>query len=55
MRYLIITKDNQPFYTNWFDYDNLYNPDVITCIFDLSKFIHTFDGKTWVETTVDNL
>lgn len=55
MRYLIITKDNQPFYTDWFDYENLYNSDVMTCIFDLYKGVHTFDGKTWIETTVDHL
>lgn len=53
MRYLIITNDNQPFYTSWFDYENLYNPDVMTCIFDFHTGMHTFDGKTWVETTVD--
>ncbi len=55
MKYLIITKNNQPFYTNWFDYDNLYNPDVMVCIFDLLKGVHTFDGKTWIKTEEDNL
>lgn len=55
MRYLIITKDNKPFYTEWFDYENLYNPDVIICIFDLHLLVHTFDGKMWIETTIDHL
>lgn len=55
MKYLIITKDNKPFYTNWFDYENLYNPDVITCVFDLLNLKHTFDGLNWVDTEIDNL
>lgn len=55
MRYLIVTKNNNPFYTNWYEYDNLYDPNVITCIFDLLKGTHTFDGKTWIETIKDHL
>lgn len=56
MKYLIITNDNKPFYTDWFDYDNLYNPDVITCVFDLETHHHSFDGgKTWIETDSDTL
>jgi hypothetical protein len=55
MKYLIITKDNKPFYTNWFDFENLYNPDVMDCVFDLHVGKHTLDGKNWIETEVDNL
>lgn len=55
MRYLIITKDNQPFYTNWFDYENLYNSEVMVCVFDIENGKHTFDGKNWEPTTFDHL
>ena len=55
MKYLIITKDNNPFYTNWFDYENLYVPELMVCIFDIETGKHTFDGQTWIETTVDHL
>ena len=55
MRYLFITKDNNPFYTPWYDYENNYNSDYHVIIFDLYKKIHTFDGKTWIETIEDSL
>ena len=55
MKYLIITKDNKPFYTNLFDYENLYNHDVVTCIFDLTRGLHSFDGENWVKTNIDHL
>lgn len=54
MKYLIITKDNKPFYTDWLDYENFYNPD-ITCVFDITRGLHSFDGKTWVKTNIDHL
>ena len=55
MRYLIITKNNEPFYTERFKYENHWNPESIICVFDLINFLHTFDGKTWIETEVDHL
>ena len=55
MRYLIITKNKSPFYTEWFDYENFYNPEIMDCIFNLNKGLHTFNGKTWIETIEDSL
>lgn len=55
MRYLIITTRNNPFYTDYYNYENHYNSMHISCIFDLERQMHTFDGKTWVETEIDNL
>ncbi|HEY5590649.1 MAG TPA: hypothetical protein VIK55_06485 [Paludibacter sp.] len=55
MKYLVITNDNQPFYTNWFDYENLYNSDIMVCIFDLESGKHTLNGTDWIETLVDHL
>jgi len=55
MRYLIITKDNEPFYAEWFDFENFYNPDVMVCSFNSRLKIHTFDGEIWFETTEDHL
>lgn len=55
MKYLIITKDKQPFYTQWFNFENLYNPNVMDCIFNLETGKHTFDGQTWIDTIIDHL
>lgn len=55
MRYLIITKDDVPFFTEYYDYENFYNPEVMKVIFDIIKGLHTFDGKNWIETGVDHL
>ncbi len=55
MRYLIITTSNNPFYTDYYNYENHYSPMQILCIFDLTRQMHTFDGKTWVETEIDHL
>lgn len=55
MRYLVITKNNDPFYTNWYEYDDFWNSELMYCIFDLAKGVHAFDGKTWIETEEDHL
>lgn len=55
MKYLFVTHNNEPFYTNWYDYENNYDAESIVCIFDLYSGKHTFDGKTWIETIEDSL
>jgi len=55
MRYLIVLKEGQPFYSEWFDYENLFDPEKIAYVFDLETQHHTIDGKTWVETENDML
>ena len=54
MRYLIITKDSQPFYTQWYEYENHYH-NKIEMIFDTVNLQHTFDGINWVDTILDHL
>ena len=55
MRYFIIFKDDTAAYTDWYDYENLYNPDTVRCVADLAKDIITFDGHTWKEIEEDHL
>ena len=55
MRYLIILKEGQPFYTEWFNYENFFDPEKIAYVFDLATFHHTTDGKNWLETENDTL
>ena len=52
MNYLIIGAGD-PFYTNWFDYENNYVPGMI--IFNLLTAKHTEDGINWKDTTQDHL
>lgn len=55
MRYLIILREGRPFYAEWFDYENLFDPEKIDYVFDLETQHHTTDGKTWLETENDTL
>lgn len=55
MKYLYVTKNSDPFYSNYFDYENLYNPEIVICIFDLETITHTFNGIDWIETPEDHL
>ena len=55
MTYLIITKDKKAFYTNWFDFENFYNPDVMYCIIHMLKGEITFDGQNWELIEEDHL
>lgn len=57
MRYLITTHLNPPFLTDWYDYENFYNPDpaLMMIIYDLHKDLYTIDGQTWQSITTDHL
>jgi hypothetical protein len=52
MNYLI-TGSGEPFYTNWFDFENNYVPGMV--VFNLLTCQHTFDGVTWEDTQEDHL
>ena len=54
MDYLIVTKDNKPFYTRYYQYENHYNENILV-IFDIFGFQHTYDGINWIDTILDNL
>lgn len=53
MRYLITHPENEPFITEWYDYENNYEKGMV--IYDLVKFYFTTDGKTWKEINQDHL
>ena len=55
MTYLIITKDKKAFFTDWFDFENFYNPDVMYCIINMLNGEITFDGQNWELIEEDHL
>lgn len=55
MTYLIITKDKEAFFTDWFDLDNFYNPEVMYCVINMIEGEITFDGQTWELIEEDHL
>lgn len=57
MRYLVTTKTDAPFLTEYFDAQNHFSndPDVGMVVFDLQFFIYTSDGINWEEIDVDQL
>lgn len=60
MRYLIISKDpvtgkQDAFYTKWFDFENLYNPEYKVIVVDLVEDKITFDGNNLEDIQYDHL
>lgn len=60
MKYLVTTTDpltgeKSAFYTDWFQADNHFNPDVGMVVFDLMNHLVTFDGETWQDIEIDHL
>ena len=55
MRYLITTINNHPFFSEWYDFENHFNPEVGMIIYDLVKFKFTTDGETWTDIKFDHL
>lgn len=60
MKYLVTTNDpltgeKSAFYTDWFQADNHFNPDVGMVVFDLTHHLVTFDGETWQDIEIDHL
>lgn len=54
MRYIIIYRQRQAFYTNWFNPGENWCPDIL-CVIDYYDDRLTFDGKTWINITYDHL
>lgn len=52
-RYIVIPKDSDVFYTQWYSYDNNYSEGMI--VVDIVADMFTTDGKTWVEIKGDTL
>lgn len=56
MRYLVTTNDtHSPFFTEWFDPENNFNPEIGMIVYDLKEFKFTTDGVNWNEITFDHL
>ena len=55
MNYLILTNHSDPFYTNWFDAENHFNPELEMVVFNLLTGKYTTNGKDWHDITKDQL
>ena len=55
MRYLITTKDNEPFLTEWFIPENNFNAELGMEVYDLAENKYTIDGYNWQDIEIDHL
>jgi len=55
MKYLIITNDGEPFYTNWFEAENHFNIEVGMVVIDLVNSLYTNNGTHWEPIEEDHL
>ena len=60
MKYLVIatnpiTGEQEAFYTDWFQAENHFNPEVDMVLIDLIHHLVTFDGETWQDIEQDQL
>lgn len=54
-RYLVTTQDNDPFFTQFFNPENHFVPDVRMVVYDLISRLYTDDGEEWFPIEVDHL
>ncbi len=55
MRYLVITKSNPPFFTEWFEAENHFNKEEEMQVIDLHRYEFTKDGVKWENIPIDHL
>ena len=60
MKYLVTTTDpltgeKSAFYTDWFQADIHFKPDVGMVVFVLKHHLVTFDVETWQDIEIDHL
>jgi hypothetical protein len=55
MRYLITTKSEEPFFTNWFESENNFDAKLEMIVYDLLNCLFTTDGKEWNTIQFDHL
>lgn len=58
MNYLVTYIDNgtlKAFYTNWFDVENNFNPQVGMVVFDLVNHKYMVNGLGWIAVEEDHL
>jgi len=55
-KFLITTLDGEePFFTDYFNAENHFNPDIGMTIYNLIAGTYTTDGTTWTEIECDHL
>lgn len=58
MRYLVTYQENglqKAFYTDWFDVENNFNPDVQMIVFDLINLTYMCNSLGWTNIEFDHL
>jgi len=55
MRYLITTKDNPPYMTDWFDVENNFNAELEMVVYDVFSYSYMTDGINWQPIVFDHL
>jgi hypothetical protein len=55
MRYLITTKGNPPYMTDWFDAENNFNTELEMVVYDIFAFAYMTDGINWQPIEFDQL
>ena len=55
MRYLVTTNSEEPFYTQWYNPEDMHNELVSMVVYDLQKGLYTTDGREWFEIQEDKL
>jgi hypothetical protein len=58
MKYLVTYIENglrKAFYTNWFDVENNFNPDVNMVVFDLINHKYMVNSLGWTDIEQDHL
>lgn len=55
MQYLIITKEHNPFLTNWYQYENHWVEGSFLMVFDTINYKYTKNGKDWLDIELDHL
>lgn len=56
MRYLIIFEtDVEPFFSEWYNFENDFNADLKMVVFDLIEMIYTKNGYTWYDIQINHL
>jgi hypothetical protein len=54
-RYLVTADNIEPFYTNWYDYENHYNDEMNMIVYDIHNHLYTLNGLDWIPLEKDNL
>lgn len=55
MRYTIIFKDKKVWHTNWFDYENNWNPEFHFLVINNFSNQYTTNGWEWIDVEDDHL